>query len=153
MIFDSINNLDQYKGIHKNLDTAITFLQSTDLNSLPVGRTEIDGERVFIQVSEACPREINLGCYEYHRQYMDLQIGIQGQERIFLGGEVTKELRAYQSDIGLAQCRAVAECRLSGGYFILFRAEEYHMPGIIVDASASGKIRKAVVKIAEQVAL
>ncbi len=153
MIFDRIENLKNYIGIHTNLDTAINFLLHTDLESLPTGRTEVDGEHVFIQVSDAFTKEEAQGCYEYHRQYMDLQIGIEGQERILLGGDVGKQIREYQQDIGLAECRPAAGCLLKRGCFALYRAGEYHMPGIMPDDCDSRKIRKAVVKIAEQVAL
>lgn len=153
MIFDRIENLPNYKGIHANLDKAITFLMQTDLSSLPAGRTRIDGEQVYMQVSDAYTKKIAQGQYEYHRQYMDLQIGIEGQERIFLGGEVTEQVEEYRQDIGLVQCLSVAECTLKRGYFALYRAGEYHMPGITPDGSDSKAVRKAVIKIAGQVAL
>ena len=38
MIYDEIKNIERYRGISKNLDTAIDFLEKTDLNSLPLGK-------------------------------------------------------------------------------------------------------------------
>ena len=52
MITDSILRLGQYRGLYKNLDTAIDFLAGCNLNELPDGTTQIDGSRVFVNVME-----------------------------------------------------------------------------------------------------
>ena len=53
MVTDSLQNLEQYRGLHKNMDTVIDFLKKCDLTALPDGKTVIDGERVFVNVMEA----------------------------------------------------------------------------------------------------
>ena len=58
MVTDSLQNLEQYRGLHKNMDTVIDFLKKCDLTALPDGKTVIDGERVFVNVMEADLREI-----------------------------------------------------------------------------------------------
>ena len=78
MICDTLEHLSLYQGFHKNLDTAITFLTACDLNTLPLGRTEVDGENVFINVMDADLREADGAAFEYHRRYADLQIDITG---------------------------------------------------------------------------
>ena len=50
MICDTLDQLHLYKGFHKNLDTAIEFLAAHPLETLPLGRTEVDGDEVFISV-------------------------------------------------------------------------------------------------------
>lgn len=47
MVTDSLQNLEQYRGLHKNMDTVIDFLKKCDLTALPDGKTVIDGERVL----------------------------------------------------------------------------------------------------------
>ena len=77
MICDALEHLDRYCGLHRNLDTAIDYLTAYhvahDLSDLPLGRTEVDGENVFINVMEAdlSPDSTRL---EYHKKYADLQI-------------------------------------------------------------------------------
>ena len=44
MICDTLDQLHLYKGFHKNLDTAIEFLAAHPLDTLPLGRTEVDGD-------------------------------------------------------------------------------------------------------------
>ena len=53
MIFDKIANAGLYKGMHPNMDKAIDFMMTADLHALPLGRTVIDGDRVFINKMEA----------------------------------------------------------------------------------------------------
>ena len=43
MIYDILENLEQYTGLFDNLDTAIEYLAETDLDALPMGRTDIAG--------------------------------------------------------------------------------------------------------------
>ena len=53
MICDALEHLNRYRGLHQNLDTAIDYLTAyhvaRDLYDLPLGRTEVDGENVFIK--------------------------------------------------------------------------------------------------------
>ena len=53
MICDTLDQLHLYKGLHKNLNTAIEFLAAHPLDTLPLGRTEVDGDEVFINVMDA----------------------------------------------------------------------------------------------------
>ena len=80
MVTDNLQNLEQYRGLHKNMDTVIDFLKKCDLAAFPDGKTVIDGERVFVNVMEADLREAEGAEYEYHKRYADLQIDISGSE-------------------------------------------------------------------------
>ena len=80
MVTDSLQNLEQYRGLHKNMNTVNDFLKKCDLTALPDGKTVIAGERVFVNVMEADLREAEGAEYEYHKRYADLQIDISGSE-------------------------------------------------------------------------
>ena len=73
MICDTLDQLHLYKGFHKNLDTAIAFLAAHPLDTLPLGRTEVDGDEVFINVMDADLNPHTGSHAEYHRLYADLQ--------------------------------------------------------------------------------
>ena len=51
MIFDTLNRLAQYKGICPGLDKLIDFTLAHDLNALPAGRNEIDGDIAWMNVN------------------------------------------------------------------------------------------------------
>ena len=49
MICDTLQHLGRYRGLHPNLDTAIDYLLTHDLAAMPLGRTEVDGDKVVEQ--------------------------------------------------------------------------------------------------------
>ena len=48
MIFCKLDRLGRYCGLSPHLDAAIRFLEEQDLRALPMGRTAIDGENVYV---------------------------------------------------------------------------------------------------------
>ena len=80
MISDSLDCLGRYLGLHPALDTAIRWLGANDLAALPNGRTEVDGQNVYINVMDAGLRPAEGADFEYHHLYADLQIDLSGCE-------------------------------------------------------------------------
>ena len=80
MICDTLQHLGRYRGLHPNLDTAIDYLLTHDLTALPLGRTEVDGDKVFINLMDATLHP-DAGYHpEYHKLYADLQVDLTGSE-------------------------------------------------------------------------
>ena len=94
MITDSLTCLDRYLGIHPALDTAIRWLAQHDPAALPNGRTEIDGQDVYINVMDAALRPAEGADFEYHRLYADLQIDLTGSEYWAWTGRLTRRRTA-----------------------------------------------------------
>ena len=81
MIFDRKENLDSYRGLGKNFETAVDFLKSTDLTALEPGtKITIDGTEVYANVLgyETIPWED--ARFEAHDHYADIQYMITGHE-------------------------------------------------------------------------
>ena len=57
MIYDTLNNLPNYLGMSENLDTVIEYVMARDINTLPTGKTRIDGDKAVVTVSPAGERE------------------------------------------------------------------------------------------------
>ena len=74
MLYDTLENLNQYTGLFPNLDKAIDFIEGNDVSALPLGRTEIDGDDVYVTVMEAEPTPGEGRAFETHSRYMDLQM-------------------------------------------------------------------------------
>ena len=55
MIFDDLENLNQYYGLFDNLDKAIAYIDENGLDGLPDGRTDIDGDDVYVTVGPRTP--------------------------------------------------------------------------------------------------
>lgn len=147
MIYDKIANIGRYKGMNKNLDTAIDYILHNDLSSLPMGRTELDGDNVYVNVMEATAGSPESRGYEIHKKYMDIQIDLSGTEIIRTGDADAMSIESYDdaSDFGAVQCPDLASCTIGPGNFILCMAEEPHKPGIA--ASGDTALKKCVFKI------
>ena len=145
MICDTLEHLSLYQGFHKNLDTAITFLTACDPNNLPLGRTEVDGENVFINVMDADLQPMEGSHPEYHRLYADLQLDLTGGEGWGYETEPGTEVKPYSHDIGFKDSPDAVTGTLGGGRFVIFFPGELHRPGIAQPDCKN--VHKAVVKI------
>ena len=145
MICDTLEHLARYNGLHPNLDTAIDYLLTHDLSALPNGRTEVDGDEVFINVMDAALHP-DAGYHpEYHKLYADLQIDITGGEGWGYATVPGEEVGTFTGDIGFQNSPDAVTGSLGEGRFVLFFPGELHKPGVARPECT--KVRKAVVKI------
>ena len=145
MICDDLKHLKRYQGLNKNLDTAIDYLQTHDLAALPDGRTEVDGDNVFINMMDATLHSDHGFHPEYHKTYADLQIDITGGEGWGYATAPGEEVGTFTGDIGFQNSPDAVTGSLGEGRFVLFFPGELHKPGVARPECT--KVRKAVVKI------
>ena len=147
LIYTTLQELKNYRGFSKNLDTVIVWLQTADLASLPLGKTVIDGEKAFVNVMEATTRPADGAKFEVHHRYADLQLDIIGQEgfAVTLSENTVAEPFDAATDFGLLVGPTETSGVLGGGRCVLFPAGEPHMPTLAVGAPAP--VKKAVFKI------
>jgi biofilm protein TabA len=101
MIYDTKENLQNYKGISKNLDLALDYLERADLSGMEAGRYEIDGSHVFALVQAPQTRPQEQCRWEAHKKYIDIQYLIDGQETIgFQKTEAMAVSEAYNAREG-----------------------------------------------------
>ncbi len=145
MICDTLQHLGRYRGLHPNLDTAIDYLLTHDLAALPLGRTEVDGEKVFINVMDADLQPQEGSHLEYHKKYADLQVDLTGGERWGFASAPGTEVKPFAGDIGFVDTADAVTGTLGEERFALFFPLELHRPSIARPDCA--RLRKAVVKI------
>ena len=147
MIYDKLSNISVYKGLNKNLDTAIDYILNNDLQSRPLGRTVVDGDNVYINCMECETGLMENKQYELHQEYLDIQIDLQGAERLLTGDSATMKMGEYNSDgdCSLGQCTSLADCVIGPDNFVICMTGEPHMPGVALKAPAS--IKKCVFKV------
>ena len=80
MIIGKLKNISRYKGISKNIDTAIDYIINNDLLALPKGKTIIDGDNVYVNRDTYVAKPLEDCFFENHEKYMDLQVVLKGQE-------------------------------------------------------------------------
>lgn len=150
MIYDSLDNLCQYRGLSKNLDAAIDFLASADLFALPEGKHQWIPETVYAVVSQIKTKPGEDPVLEAHRDYLDIQIDLAGTERIgvtALGDPRLTRRQPYDKDgdCELFSGPVSAGCAMGPGRFMILFPQDAHAPGLA--DGAPGMVKKAVIKV------
>ncbi len=147
MIYDKLSNAKRYLGFSPNLDTALRYIAEHDLNELPLGKTSISGDQIYVTVSMIHPDPLEEKRFEIHERYIDIQLDIFGAERIDIGDSSHMDILEAnpKDDITFVKCNTLTECTMGPGNFLIIMAEEPHKPGIAT--SKNGTIKKCVVKV------
>jgi len=147
MIIDSLDHCRAYENLHPRFRAAFDFLLRADIDSLPLGRTEIDGDALFANIQEYETKPVQGGKPEAHRRYIDIQCLLKGEEAI--GYAPLRDLQADQpfdaeKDIGFYS-GASSLTHLRKGMFAIYFPQDAHLPGRFVDRPCA--VKKIVVKI------
>ena len=147
MLYDTLENLNQYTGLFEHLDTAIAFIEDGGLNDLPEGRTDIDGDAVYVLVSQAQPLSGEGRPLETHSRSMDLHVDLEGAElcEVALGDLHEQQPYDEAADAALWQGDTSAALVLGEGRFAVFMVEEAHKP--LIKAQGFDTVKKAIFKI------
>lgn len=78
MIIDSIDNIKYYEALLPGLNHGLETLKQ--LSSFEVGRYEFEGG--FLMIQEGDTKPMNEGTFEAHRNYVDVQVMLQGSEEL-----------------------------------------------------------------------
>jgi biofilm protein TabA len=146
MILDTLASAGRYVALNPHLATGFAFLARPDLTSLPVGRHEIDGTRVFALVSQPAGRGEAGARLEIHRRYLDIQVTLAGSERIgWLPLSECKQIAVpydEQRDLGYFADRPTVWTSLPPGHFAIYFPEDAHAP-----MGGEGPLHKIVIKV------
>ena len=82
MVVDTLANASRYAALHRAFARALRYLAETDLDALPTGRTDIDGDAMFVILDRKDGRGREGARLEAHRRYIDIQYTIHGEEEI-----------------------------------------------------------------------
>ena len=72
MIIDSIKNAGKYYSVHPSFEKAFAALAAID-DSTPNERITVDGDNIFINLSEYTNKNVNDCPFEAHKKYIDIQ--------------------------------------------------------------------------------
>ena len=148
MIVGKLKDIQRYKGIHKNIDTAIDFVLNNDLLVLPKGKTEIDGKNVYVNRDTYVARPLEECFFENHEHYLDLQIVLKGKELFGytdISNPSLKVTTSYNIDKDVTKYSAenAVYIVLEEGFALVFN-EDIHLAKAKVDDEI---VEKAVIKI------
>jgi YhcH/YjgK/YiaL family protein len=133
----------------QGLERAFEYLARTDLSALPLGRADIEGDDVYVMLSEAETKPPAQVKFEAHRRYIDIQLVVRGQELIGVApvaSLATAEPYDAAKDIEFfADPPGSAAVELRAGDFAVFTPGDGHRPSLHLDGPHVS--RKAVVKV------
>lgn len=132
MIIDTLDKIGRYAALSEGFARAAGFLITTDLYALPCGRTEIDGERVYVIKSQTKLSRDSMA-WEAHARYADVQVILGGRERF--GWGVQERFGNYDAPGDFLPCVNVRgfDFALTERQFAIFFPQEPHAPGNYVE--------------------
>lgn len=146
MIIDSLKNTKPYEHIHPLIKKAFDYIKSVDFSITPVGRIELEGDRLYIMVSDSDLKTETEAKLEVHNEYIDIQIPVSKPERFGWSSRAAliEPIGAFDTnkDILFFEDKPESYITVSPGKFLIFFTGDAHAPCI-----GTGSIRKAVVKI------
>ena len=137
----------QYKLNQSYWDKAFAFLKNTNLETLGTGKYAIDGDNVYAMVTENPTKNLDSTKWESHKNYIDLQSVISGEEQIGIATianltvtmpyDASKDVANYSGDGKFYEALP--------GIFFLFFPGDAHRPNVTVNGNKPDK--KIVIKI------
>ena len=146
MIFDTLKNVDNYKGLGRVYD-ALKFLSETDFSKIELGRYELDGDNIFYMV-QSYDTDPGKTISEAHKKYIDIQYMVEGEEIIGVADiSSEKELTEAkeENDVWFYNCKTEPLVLSAGKYMVLY-PNDLHCPGVATNGTAM-ICRKVVVKV------
>ena len=146
MILDSLLNAGLYESIHPRFKQAFDYLRNTDLMTLPLGRVELDGTNLIVNVVEITGKKAEAVPLESHNLYIDIQMPVTAPETMgwIPATKLTDITDPYnkEKDITFFADKASNYLLVQPYEFAVFFPEDGHQPGISDD-----RHKKIIIKV------
>ena len=152
MIITSINSPDlaNYAKLNPYFAQAFEEIKKMLENGIEKGRTEFVGDKLYANVSEYDTKLLEKALYEAHKDYIDIQVILEGEEIIGYDTEdkltATTEYVPGDDYILYALNDEYASVRIGKGEMAIIFPDEPHAPGMSID-NKPAHVKKAVVKV------
>ena len=148
MVYDRLDNIAYYKGLSTDIFEGLLFLNAAT-RDMENGLYDIN-PRVKAIVSEYTTKEVNEYGYEAHREYIDIQFLIFGEEKICcLPLEYLKETKPYNEEHDAAFYEEAnikpQELLIGNGFYAILFPQDGHMPQLCVNIPVP--VKKVVIKV------
>lgn len=150
MILDTLENAKQYAGLNPGADRILEAVKAYSPDHYPVGRVELDGSRLYMNLSSYETRELAGAPSEAHRKYLDVMYMVEGEEIIYVkaAAQMQKITKEYDpdEDFLLAETDAdVTPVLLKAGSFVMLFPQDAHTPGCQVNGPCN--VKKIIGKV------
>ncbi|MCW2481100.1 MULTISPECIES: YhcH/YjgK/YiaL family protein [Symbiopectobacterium] len=149
MITGNIHQLELVPYLPAKLREAIEYVKANITADTPLGKHDVDGNNVFVLVSNDSTEAFEQRRAEYHAKYLDIQIVLNGVEGMTFSnlpaGTPDTDWLADKDIAFLSAGEQEKTFVMQPGDFVVFFPGEVHKPLCAVGEPA--RVRKAVVKI------
>lgn len=148
MIFDRLSNSKQYEKLNEKFKIGFDFLKNNNLKEMKDGRYDI-AEGVFANVQSLKTKNKTAKKWEAHKDYIDIQYVIKGQECMGYGilEDFKKVVVPYdkEKDIEFLDGEKFNYINVNENDFVIFYPNDVHAPMLSVKEDV--EIKKVIVKI------
>lgn len=133
MIIDTIDRLQEYSDLNPYINMVCEFLKSHDLEKLPLGKTQILGNDLFVNKDSVTPKTKEEAILETHQQMIDIQIPLSGDEEHGYCPKKSLPEEHYneEKDMSLYPIEhAQFFFKLCPGQFVIYLPGEGHAPAV-----------------------
>ena len=150
MIYCKVFELQKYSSYSDNMKKAIDYVTTHDLSALQMGKTVVDGDKVFINKSNPETKDSDSLQYEVHHRYIDIQIDLEGDEKLYIKNDTKNCICEYDENGDYALFKSSVPdviVNLNKAFCVICFPYEIHMPCV---KSTTEKVLKCVVKVLDE---
>ena len=148
MMSDELRSLPS-AGLHPVLQQALTLAVAANPQEKTPGRYELQGDNIFMNVMQFATQSPEQKKAELHREYIDIQVLLSGEERILFGmTDSARQCEEMHVEDDYQLCSQIADEQamvLKPGRFVILMPGDPHKPGCVVQAPMD--IKKVVIKV------
>ena len=148
MIIDTLANAEKYFCVHPLFEKAFEYIQSQNLDSIEVGKYEIDGDklRVIVSNNPGITAAESAAKFECHNKHIDIQFCIKGKEQMGWKPrkDCTQQKSEYSEEKDMLFYNDAPDMyfQLTNQQFAIFFPDDVHAPMI-----GNGNIKKLLIKV------
>lgn len=150
MFYSNIHSINEHVIYPKAIQEVINFLKEQDFLSMKAGVYEIESQMKILQVIELETKPYEIGKFESHEKFIDIQFLVKGSERIgfaprFENQKPTEEILERDLYFYEENIKNETMLMMNEGDFAVFFPGDLHKPGLQVNGMQ--KIKKIVMKV------
>ena len=152
MILGTIKDSSRYYSLGGGVELALKYLaeHENELENLPAGKYEIDGDKVNFSVSEFEAAKPEEKFFETHDEHIDIHVTVKGTEWY---GYAPAEKMTEEKDHSVEKdtrhfydkCEDGLFFKAMPGHFLIFMPEDAHKAAFTMQEQ--GYVKKIVVKV------
>ena len=152
MIITNVNNEIQNKSLAKDIRFCIEFAKKNEnkILSLVNGSYDVGYNDIKMNLGKYFTKKENEKFWESHKKYLDVQIMINGTEKVSVGDMRNMDIKSFdaEKDLVILDGEKTFDIIMTTGDVLVFFPNDVHKPELnISENDNSGNIRKIVTKV------